>query len=255
MPLRIGTRGAPLLGKRFHPRDLGALLLHWWSADYGVTITSGTSVSPWVDQVGGLSIAQATGSKQPAWSATSFNGAYAGITGNITNSVNLETTSSGSLPLGSTAGLIIAAVSVTDTGVEHYVAYGGTAVRRLSKAANEAPSVGDNTVTLTGVTGSMLGVPGIHSGRWSGTTMEEWWNGLAVTPATIASLNTDFVRMRFFASSAATAANFSASTLRHIFITQDLSTALRQKLEGWAAWDSGTQGNLDASQAYKLVRP
>lgn len=59
----LGTNqvyGAPVVPP-FTPADIAK---YWWTADAGVT-ESGGAVSAWVDQVGGLSIDQATSANQP----------------------------------------------------------------------------------------------------------------------------------------------------------------------------------------------
>jgi hypothetical protein len=52
------TQGTP------SPWTPASIAKYWWTADAGVT-ESGGAVSAWVDQVGGLSIDQATGANQP----------------------------------------------------------------------------------------------------------------------------------------------------------------------------------------------
>jgi len=54
----MGTQTTP---SSWTPADIAK---YWWTADAGVT-ESGGAVSAWVDQVGGLSIDQATGANQP----------------------------------------------------------------------------------------------------------------------------------------------------------------------------------------------
>jgi hypothetical protein len=66
MPFRLGANriGRLIVGSlppAFSPADIAK---YWWTADAGIT-ESGGAVSAWVDQVGGLSIDQASGTLQP----------------------------------------------------------------------------------------------------------------------------------------------------------------------------------------------
>lgn len=46
-----------------------------WSLNSGITVLTGNAVSPWVDSIGGVSLAQATNSQRPVlYGAPSFNG-------------------------------------------------------------------------------------------------------------------------------------------------------------------------------------
>ena len=66
MPFRLGANriGRLVVGEMPTPWSPADIAKYWWTADAGVT-ESGGAVSAWVDQVGGLSIDQATGGLQP----------------------------------------------------------------------------------------------------------------------------------------------------------------------------------------------
>lgn len=76
----IGSRRIILFGSSYNPRRaLGSDLIAWWDADsryWGANgnMTISTGVSSWKDIVGAFDAAQATGSAQPVFSSTSFNG-------------------------------------------------------------------------------------------------------------------------------------------------------------------------------------
>lgn len=73
-PVRIvDAGGSPVTVQDGLPFSLGASLLAWWDAAYGVTVT-GSGVSSWVDRKSGYDMAQSTDSARPAYSVTGFNG-------------------------------------------------------------------------------------------------------------------------------------------------------------------------------------
>ncbi|NJL06862.1 MAG: hypothetical protein HC900_00310 [Methylacidiphilales bacterium] len=62
-------------GAQWSPLSLGASLLAWWTAERADLMTlSGAQVSSWRDVVAGYDAAQATGTRRPTYSATSFGG-------------------------------------------------------------------------------------------------------------------------------------------------------------------------------------
>ena len=68
MGIRVGS---PVAG--WSPIALGASLFEWWSADGGITQSSGM-VSAWQGRKAGRTLTQSTSSARPVWSATSFGG-------------------------------------------------------------------------------------------------------------------------------------------------------------------------------------
>lgn len=61
-----------------------ASLVAWWEPDYGITKDGSNLVSAWKDKKADLTLAQATGSKQPLWVTNLLNG-HAGVRGDGTD--------------------------------------------------------------------------------------------------------------------------------------------------------------------------
>lgn len=248
-----GNRG------RFHPLHLTrSVLTAWWAAE---DLTSG-SVTNWTDRIGGLVMTQATGAQRPTQAATSFNGAYPGVSfdGAMTN---LGLTSLGNIPIGSTAGEIWCVATntsiVSTIAIPAVVGTGVAASRRLQAGTSGNLGVaGVNDGTGSDTSATPWTSPLIVKGDWSGTAMNCFVNGVpaAGNPMTIGSLNTNNTRARIGASSAVNPANFWPGPIADVLIlTSVLSTALRQKTEGYFAWKYALQSQLPTTHPYKLFQP
>lgn len=248
-----GTRG------EWHPLYLTrSVLKAWWAAD---DLAVG-SVTNWTDRIGGLVVTQGTSAQRPVQAAASFNGAYPGVTfdGVMTN---LGTTTLTTIPTGAIAGEVwtIGSAPIVPALLGFTISYGAAAGQRRRLQINTAAPGGlvgcsDGTVTIAA--NSMFTIPTVASMNVSGTAMNLWANGSpsSFNPAAIATLNTGTARLRIGAGDGVAAANFWQGPIRHVIILQGvLSTALRQKMEGWFAWDSGFQASLPASHPYQLFRP
>jgi hypothetical protein len=144
----------------FSPSSLGGSLLACWDAERSDLITrdGGGLVSSWRDTVGGYDTVQATGTAQPIWSATSFNG-RPGIAFDGTDDC-LSAAVPASFPLGAVGSEIWAVVDQlsldADVNNRSLFGYGGgvnsTARRvlrsRLSTVSRFQSLVGDGTTTV-----------------------------------------------------------------------------------------------------------
>lgn len=83
--IATSTTGVTLAGsnaiEQWIPTDLGADLENWWDAEDASTITIATGVSQW-NSKGNLadSVVQGTGTRQPAYSATGWDGTFPAVT-------------------------------------------------------------------------------------------------------------------------------------------------------------------------------
>ncbi len=236
------------------------LVGYWDAASYKFLTDDGAgAISSWKDQKLLLSMA-ATTTARPTWSATSFNSAYPGMTCDGATDAPTTTTFT-NLPTGSTPGDIFVFANVTNTGAQqNLVTYGNNAAstgRQIRIAASGTASVSDNTAVLN----NSGAITGIHliSAEWSGTTERGYQDGteFPTSPMTIATLNTGAVRTRFCSSNGAGAANFAAATFAFIVYTSgNLSTADRQRFEGFFWWSNGLAGSgLPLTHPYKYAPP
>lgn len=138
MPAFIGARRYAYCSRRgYSPLiALGTDLLAWWDADPatwgskgGVTVATG--VSSWRENVAGYAATQGTGSLQPVWSASSFNGG-AGVSYDGTDDVLTctDATLLAALPIGANPAemwlLGQQDALVGDTSTRYAFSYGGS---------------------------------------------------------------------------------------------------------------------------------
>lgn len=236
----------------------------WWCADdHGIALLMTDDgaglISSWTDRIGKLAITAAT-SARPTYGAAVFNSAYAGLTHDGIANCLVSTTLT-TLPTSSTAGWAMVLVSSTSVAaLAQIMTYGGTAngtLRSLRQTSGNSGQASDGTTGTAGPANVFVGAHMLY-GDWSGTAENCYVDGTiaASSPATIGSLNTGTTRIRLGASNGTSAANFYNGIVRHCLIgTGTLSTANRQRLEGWLAWDSNLTSVLPSSHPYKLVRP
>lgn len=249
-----GTRG------EWHPLHLSrSVLKAWWAAD---DLPDGT-VASWADRITGLAVTQGTSGQRPLKASTSFNNAYPGVTFDGVDD-NLTTTTLTAIPTGSTPGEVwaVGQAAIVPVALGFAISYGAAAGQRRRLQINTAGSppgqVGCSDGTVTIATTVLFTAPAFVSMNVSGTVMNMWANGnpSVSNPAAIATVNTGTARLRIGAGDGAAAANFWQGPVRHVILLQGvLSTALRQKMEGWLAWDSGLQTSLPATHPYQLFRP
>ncbi len=200
-------------------------------------------ISKWDDLVAALSLTGAT-TARPTWSATSFNSAYAGVTGDgVANVLGIEST--GSLPATTAEGYMFLLAQWVATGnIEVAFCYGGAASlanRILRKSAGNLFQITDGTAVITSPAGSLT--TGFHlyhshlaSGGllWDGTR-----DGINIPSATATTASTVATRTRLFANIAATPLQFASVTIRYAAVCGAMTTLQIQQLEGWMCHTSG----------------
>jgi hypothetical protein len=123
-------------------------ILAMWDAEDSNLITNATGVSSWTDNVAGIAVTQATTTKQPIWSATSFNG-KAGVLFDAVDDILEVAPLPAAIPSGTTeceAWMLCSQDALTtDSVIKTGFAWGGGTVvderlvqRRVSASANRA---------------------------------------------------------------------------------------------------------------------
>ena len=260
------------------PANLGADLALWLDAADTDTITlNGSNVSQWDDKSGNARHAsQETATNQPAYLATGFNG-----------KPTLQTDGNDTLELGVTSlGQNVGGITAAIVGV-HPVVLGflsnanelyittpndgntrfaltsnpsastaaryAVAARRLDWNAYQTASSSTNSI-------SNSGNPWIRVGQqvYSSGVANHWTDGtqdLTNEPLQTAGFtsNTDSQRTSIFGG----VNNLpDGSQLCEIVLTHStMTTADRQKLEGYLAWKWGLVANLPSDHPYKLAPP
>jgi hypothetical protein len=233
------------------PWALDSALVAWWSAE---DLVDG-AVAAWMSRKGGFNPVQGTGGSQPTRAATSFNG-FPGVTfDGADDQLTLGNTTN--LPTSTTEGEIWFLGSwASSAGTVVSIGYGGTAggnIRLIQKiAAGEAARVSDGTISQAMASGVGNHIVG---GFFGSAALNGRMNGVAFGPAA-ATLSTGTTRLRIGANTANTAAQFHNGVVAEAIITTGLlSTANRERIEGYWAWRYGLMGNLPALHTYREARP
>lgn len=201
------------------PLALGSSLLAWWDAERSDLITqAGGLVSSWRDVVGGYDAVQAVGGSQPIWSATSFNG-RPGITGDGTDDELTLAPVPAAIPIGANACEMWAVVSqaalVADATLRMAFSYGNTTatarnIQRVVDTGNNRArgNSGDGASARSSLNTAVdFSTRHVVRLRIDLTAFQCDVDQQAGAVSATAS-NTASSRLRFFASAAATAANF-----------------------------------------------
>lgn len=231
---------------RWTPLSLTSLLA-WWSADAGVTLTSG-AVSSWKDVKAALDAAQGTGANRPLLGA--FGG---GPLASITFDGTDDELTVASCPLPSVAvpsevhSLVNQAALVGDTGTRMAFSYGGTAnatrraaLRRVVSAANRfGADTGDNSVAIA-TNDTAVDFSGRRYGRvvFGAAATAVQADAQAATSGNVVPA-TGTTRIRIGANTANTAANFWSGGVRHIVVTGLLGAHEAALLRRWMLDQTG----------------
>jgi hypothetical protein len=254
----LGTIGeaAAAVDGTWEPTDLGADLLAWWNADD----PSVGAVTTWTDRIGALAPTQGVAGSRPSKSATSFNSAYAGVTFDG-SADHLLVASTGTLPIGTNGSSIHVlasqdqAAGVTTTrSMLSYGASGTRSIQRIVTTGVNRLRMTDATTSLSDTTHDFSGAH-ILSSRFDAAVGTPMFDGKATSPASGALVFNTGAGNTCIGASGTGLSSFWLGVIRHIFVTNPLSVANRQRLEGWMAHESDLTANLDAGHPYKSVAP
>jgi hypothetical protein len=217
---------------------------------------SGSNVTSWTDRASGIVALQATGAKQPTWSATARNG-KGGVTFNGTNSV-LQLQSVASLPsAGNFSEIVLAAYAASGTSNQIAFSYGANAIYQVRAVganggfvdATEGAAVFSASETFNGNDRFIDWAysSSVDTLRIDGGSLE---TGSLSTPAT--NMAGGFIGIYIDGSSAP----FNGVIQQLIITNIALTITDRQKLEGWESWYDGKAGaNLPIGHPYKSAPP
>jgi hypothetical protein len=224
----------------FAPDSLGASLLGFWDPQRADLITqSAGAVSSFKDTVAAYDTAQATGSSQPAYSATSFNSGP-GLTFDGTDDfLGMESVP---FPTGANPCEIWALVDqtalVADTNVRRAAHYGGASInasrgigRSVVGGVNRASVFVGSGSAVTQVDNTSVILSGRHvlRGVIGATEARIDVDGVAGTPTSVVPA-TDTTRFRIGASSNTSAANFWQGGIGGVLVTAPLTDAQAAQL-------------------------
>ena len=268
----IPARGAP-----WTPADLPQPPALWLDA----SDLSASPVSAWNDKSGNSrNFAQATGANQPAYSATSFNTSYPGVTFDGSS----DFMSAGdTLDMGTNSLTVMSAVryatsnnSGTIIAKTRYAGGAGrwTLYRTLTGATFGSGTQYDTVLQPDFLPGAILQVANSStSARINGFVLDRstsgsckiWNNGTNTASATFTGNTTDFnntdqLWLGAFQNSSGTtpptAGSYLNGVIAEVVVVQTaMSDTDRQKLEGYLAWKWGMQANLPVGHPYESAAP
>lgn len=222
-------RSAPI--PDWTPLDLGSKLKAWWSAPVagGNVTLNGSVVTAWTDEVGGYSLRQGTGTAQPIYSSTGFNGIPDVEFDGANDSLYLDGIPAG-IPTGSTPSEIwaqarsdaLSSDTTTDVLFDMGATASGAADRRtLARLSGSVAVVGDDGMIINGPLSSdgyhvWRGVFGATSGRLDmDGTQGSTTTGLTPTTGT--------ARIRMGATDYSTSQGPWKGAVRQVIITEPLT--------------------------------
>jgi methionine-rich copper-binding protein CopC len=241
---------------------------------------SASPVSAWNDKSGNSrNFAQAAGGNQPAYSATSFNTSYPGVTFDGSS----DFMSAGdTLDMRTNSLTVMSAVRYatgTDSGVIiAKTRAGGQAGRWVLYRATNGGNLGSgaqyNAVLQEGVLPSVVlqvansstsaRINGFVLDRSTSGSCKIWDNGANTASATFTGNTTDFnsadqLWIGAYQNASGTtppSGGYLNGVIAEVVVVQTaMSDTDRQKLEGYLAWKWGMQANLPANHPYKSAAP
>jgi len=247
---RMGLTGS----MSFNPLTaFGSDLLAWWDADssyWGAngSITIATGVSSWKDNVAGYNAAQATGSSQPTFFATSFaSGPGVSFDGTDDALACTDAALLAALP-GAANPAEFFAVAQNDavSTVRFAASYGAGNTSGRSMGTNGAADVrgivGDNTATAINISSGSSWAAGTRRAiRLSvGATQSIMYaDGVAGAPISLVP-GTTASRLRIGAGSAGSAGNFWQGTVQAVLVVK--ATASADKFNALQNWLNNRKG-------------
>lgn len=248
----------------FNPVDLGSKLKAWWNAeDYGtanMTVESGDRVTSWIDRISSIAATQVSASTNRPTYYANYNADGVAAVRFDPASVQqwlAATSSISSLVTGTTAGQIIVGALVEASGqIVTYGTNGGNTLRRITVNGASNPTASDGSVTASAGGDDTWAGWNVGRGRFNTTAHEIVLAGSTVKTSVAApSMNTGTTALRMGTSLATTPTGGFTGLIKHLMITEELTTDEAQKLEAWVAWDIGITALLPATHPYKSYRP
>ncbi len=186
----------------------------------GLLVQSGGVVSSWTGRHGGLAF---TATGNPAYSATGLAGAYPAVSGDGVGAYLTAAATTG-LPTGTASCVIAGLVNVQGDVQGRIITYGGTSgstARRLSVGGGLAQVASGALFADDDIDSTLR--PRVLVGILTATTAILRIDGVEVERMTGTLPSTGTTRVRLFADTATTAANFLAGSITELLICTELT--------------------------------
>jgi methionine-rich copper-binding protein CopC len=272
----IPARGAP-----WTPAELSQPSALWLDASDSGTITlSGSAVSQWNDKSGNSrNFAQATGGNQPAYSATSFNTSYPGVTfdGSSDFMSAGDTLDVGSQSLGiiaavkyntsNTSGMVISKTRYAAGDGRYFMGrFQGTGFGLGSGTQYQYVAESDfaSAISPSADSSTSPRLLGLDLNRQTSGSIKNWIDGVAVKTSTFTGNATaynsnDLLLLGAYGNPTGTgpqASSYLSGVISEVVVVQTaMSDTDRQKLEGYLAWKWGMQASLPVGHPYESAAP
>jgi hypothetical protein len=225
----------------------------WLDASDGTTITlNGSTVSQWNDKSGnGRNAIQTTAARQPAYTSGWRNG-LPGVSFTAAN----QNWMSSSLSASSASETIVAVLSQGGSDTRSVIGANADGGREIRFATDTTLNFLRQAQAGLATSGTMPSGPGFVMGFTYNSSTTTFYSNGAVS-GTPASVNPNLVAGRTSTiGSFGTSWDFLTGTIGEFVVCSSvLSTADRQKLEGYLAWKWGLQTNLPAGHPYQSAPP
>ena len=268
----IPARGAP-----WTPADLPQPPALWLDA----SDLSASPVSAWNDKSGNSrNFAQATGANQPAYSATSFNTSYPGVTFDGSSdfmsagdTLDMRTNSLTVMSVvryatGTNPGVIIAKTRYA-AGSGRWVLYRAMSGGGLGSGTQYntvlQPDFLPGAILQVADSSTSARINGFVLDRSTSGSCKIWDNGTNTASATFTGNSTDFnntdelwlgTYQNPSGTTPPTGGSYLNGVIAEVVVVQTaMSDTDRQKLEGYLAWKWGMQANLPVGHPYESAAP
>lgn len=256
---RAITKGWPVGGAfavtaiPWTPFALGSALLAFWDAQVLSSFTfNTTNVASWTDQKASIVASQGTGSIQPSYSATSFNGGP-GVTFD-----GFRWLSWGTGMYAATNIEMAGALSLTDNATRTVFGGGGGCLQWYYGAvsSNTAPALNKELVVGLGTSSAVIAPATAHiaSAAYDGATCSFSVNGGTINTASSSnSITTQ--QTAIGVNGASGFREYFSGTIGTLLVTTILNTTNRNLRDGYLAWHTGLQASLPVGHPYKSAAP
>jgi hypothetical protein len=244
------------------PALLDATVLKLWlkASDLSTIISALGAVSQWNDKSGNLNnLTQATGARQPTTGTTTINGKN---TLSFDGGDTLTRLSGVTLPDASGAGFTaLAVMAFTGNPANGHILFPTNAA-----ASDYSWSFGRNGVNNFGIRSYQGTVP-TEAGFTDSTTVPElvssictttlrqiWQNGTSRGTSVVADA-TPHPAGRIYLGADNNPTTFITGRIAEVLVIVGVDATIRQKAEGYLAWEHGLVSDLAAGHPYKLTYP
>jgi hypothetical protein len=242
------------------PADDPSLKVWYDFADSSTITITGAGISQITNKAaaGGYTLTQGTDAYRPSWDGSKATGRGNASTAGLAITAAIPWTNTAYLVLSSSQyggfnGSFPREYTVRDAGETinyHTRVISNVANNLIARANSVAGATGEFTVESGYTADSVLAIRSMAFDGGASGSVSTWRNGTATTGLSGSSVNP--VTGAVFRLLTSNATNI---TLGDFIVTSSVTTAIRQKYEGYLAWKRGLAANLDASHPYKSRPP